>query len=109
MRILQAAVVALLTAMPMTAPAVTAMGHGTVSCGTWLANKTPAQRAWVLGYLSGAAAFSDQDVLAPASIDPEGLFAWIDSYCRGHPLDTLTDATNRLFFELIRRRSTDRR
>ena len=69
------------------------------SCGGWTAhrrdNTADVPEFWVLGFLSGAAAGS---WASPARLDPlngvdaEGVWAWIDNYCRTHPLDSLVNA-----------------
>ena len=82
------------------------IGFGRGSCGNWTASAreyspdrriTPSslvhvkQIQWVLGYLSGVGKFT-------ASIDPlnnmdgEGVMAWIDNYCRDHPVEQIVEA-----------------
>jgi hydrogenase/urease accessory protein HupE len=48
--------------------------------------------AWVLGFLSGVGfAASGLDPLN--NMDGEGIWAWIDNYCRAHPIEQLSEAT----------------
>lgn len=62
----------------------------------------PAASSWVLGYLSGAAAGSDIDVLKNVD-NPNGIKIWIENYCKDHPLDGVPDAARALFLELVKR------
>jgi hypothetical protein len=83
------------------------MGQGGVSCGAWLeARRTRSAnswtlQAWVLGYVSGVNSVGGDDFLeAP---DAEAIFAWLDNYCRQHPLEKLQKASNMLISELTMR------
>jgi hypothetical protein len=74
---------------------VTLTGLGTGPCGTWTAvrhdRKAADAEQWVVGFLSGAAVFSKD--LAPLNgVDADAVWAWIDRYCRAHPLDALSEA-----------------
>jgi hypothetical protein len=68
-------------------------GQGvTDSCGAWLEARRKSstqagfQSQWVAGYLSGTNAESNgPDFLVETDFD--GLMAWIDNYCRSHPLE----------------------
>jgi hypothetical protein len=53
---------------------------------------------WVAGYLSGLNLKSDFDGVA--GTDFNGLMAWIDNYCRSHPLDPVATAAFKLMDEL---------
>jgi hypothetical protein len=87
------------------------MGFGLQSCGSWIDWREhgkslvrTAAEAWVAGYLSGLNFGGDPglpDILLGA--DPPALRAWIDKYCREHPLDHLSKATETLSIELMRR------
>lgn len=59
---------------------------------------------WVLGYLSAYNNFKSSSGnvtgATPGRTDNEGLFAWIDSYCGSHPLDTVSIATEALIQDL---------
>jgi hypothetical protein len=84
-------------------------GAGAESCGTWVAEigTNPGAREnhqWVLGYVTAFNRFglgTDADVSKGA--DPPGLIAWIDNYCRTHPLDTVETGAARLIDELQQR------
>jgi hypothetical protein len=96
-------------AVPIPVSGQTFMGAGVVSCGEWLnirstggnqANAFQAS-AWIDGFLSGVNAGipGNSDFLAskPSSI---ALYAWVDNYCRSHPLDPLRTAALALANEL---------
>src|SRR5262249_17231301 len=83
------------------AQTINVRGAGQNSCGNWTmirsAERTVpngtimiAQLEWVLGFVS---AFG---LARGANIDNGGLFAWIDNYCKQHPLDDLAKATFQL-------------
>lgn len=60
------------------------------SCGEWVAQRKKADSlalangAWLIGYLSGLTVASGRDSLEGS--DNATLFAWMDAYCRSHPL-----------------------
>jgi hypothetical protein len=96
------------------------MGQGTWSCGVWTeARSTKALvqyslMQWVAGFLSAANAGVVSDKLitpyGPDILkgkDFEGLMAWVDNYCRAHPLDPIGTAAIALVGEL-RSRAQDR-
>jgi hypothetical protein len=94
------------------------LGIGASSCGKWMEARkvrgTPAEAmhtSWVYGYLSAEAALlaSDArdavllgknsqtlieraDILNPKYINANAINAWMDNYCRVHPLETIADA-----------------
>jgi hypothetical protein len=76
----------------------TAMGAGVHSCGTWTGERAArdvgevVDEAWVVGYLSGVATWSDLDPLK--GIDGNAVWAWIDNYCRAHPLVRINGAVD---------------
>jgi hypothetical protein len=69
------------------------------TCGKWLADRESGfafpLTNWALGYLSGAAMFSE-DLNPLEGLDSDGVLYWIDNYCRSHPLNKIT-ATLRAF------------
>jgi hypothetical protein len=80
------------------------LGSGTMSCGTWTAERSNHQVAaqysqeWVLGYLT-----EDENWLSTKenkslsfSTDSAGIFGWIDNYCKANPMVALAVATNAL-------------
>jgi hypothetical protein len=87
------------------AVAVTIHGAGLYSCGEWTV-ATPNNRGqfipWLQGYLSGLSAALQRDVLQ--GTDRDAVVAWMDNYCRAHPLDKVADGAMRLFIELDKRK-----
>jgi hypothetical protein len=65
------------------------------SCGTWLESRRTTYNhymaTWALGYLSGVAIWS-QTLNPLNSVDAEGVFYWLDNYCREHPIDKFSNA-----------------
>jgi hypothetical protein len=71
-------------------------GAGT-SCGTWLedrdANRAGVDESWILGFLSGIGyALGERGIDPLHDTDHNGVTAWIDNYCRGHPIDLISAA-----------------
>lgn len=70
-----------------------AIGVGTMSCGSWTAARRTqgadafALQQWVAGFLSGIGYQGPGNPLN--GVDAEGVWAWIDNYCRSHPLDKI--------------------
>ena len=70
-------------------------GFGTTSCGLWMdvrANRrTPSDirfvqaQQWIAGYLSAYNAHVSPTGNAAGKTDQEGMYAWLDLYCKGHP------------------------
>jgi hypothetical protein len=96
---------------------VAVLGEGNISCGQWLKARQLAAdgatilmtgrfaaEAWVLGYVS---AFNGYGLTVSKNVaegtDVEGIFAWIDQFCRKQPLENVLDATTMLVVELQRR------
>jgi hypothetical protein len=83
------------------------LGAGSRPCGSWLQVRTQANpdsaalQSWVLGYITSVNAnmlTTSQDVADGTT--PDALFAWIDTYCASHPLDSLARATGSLLESL---------
>jgi hypothetical protein len=78
------------------------LGSGSASCGVWTAARHDKHAGgfeqWVLGYASGVGSGSHasgrQDVNPLLGVDAQGVLAWIDNYCRDHPLEMVVDAAN---------------
>ena len=90
--------------LPLAAEADTwsSQGHGVSSCGTWFADTTDftsknADRAWVLGFISGAN-FSGRTNVGKGT-DAKGIFAWIDQYCTNTPMKSISSAASALVNE----------
>jgi hypothetical protein len=90
------------------------LGDGNTSCGTCTRDRTGGavfdrasanfHLAWVLGFLSGMNyhhATRQKVGNITRGTDIDGLFAWIDNYCKQHPLDTIANATEALYGALL--------
>jgi hypothetical protein len=79
-------------------------GEGNRSCGAWIKEKSN-QRVltWVLGFVSGANAYQANRQYLSNKSDALAIFAWIDNYCRAHPLETVGKASTELVRALRRR------
>jgi hypothetical protein len=81
------------------AHAVQIIGAGLAPCGTWTADRAARDigasegETWVGGYLSGAA-FWGSNLDPMKGIDAKAAWAWVEDYCRAHPLDKIIDAAN---------------
>jgi hypothetical protein len=75
------------------------IGTGAMSCGNWTSDRRDrqaiAEEQWILGFLSGIGA-APQSPGLPVNplhgVDAQAVLAWIDNYCRGHPLDLIMTA-----------------
>ena len=82
-------------------------GGGMESCGSWTATARdfgegrPVTQGrmqhlqhlqWVLGFLSGMAAYPDSSFDPLNNTDADGVWAWIDNYCGAHPLEKIVVA-----------------
>jgi hypothetical protein len=80
------------------------IGFGTSSCGTWRqVNRASSEWFgiwnWVLGYVSGQNfARTGNDFLKQT--DADAIIAWMDDYCRSHPLEKVVTGANNLVTEL---------
>lgn len=91
-RLKAASITLLLLFSTVPAKAVTIMGTGVESCGTWLQHRSEGPYGdlqWVLGYLSGAAMWGSKDSLR---WDANAVWYWLDNYCQTHPVSNLSDA-----------------
>jgi len=94
------------------------LGVGAGSCGKWMearkvrgASAEVMHTSWVYGYLRAVAALLESDargavflgknsqtliekadILSPKYVDTDAINAWMDNYCRVHPLETIADA-----------------
>jgi hypothetical protein len=91
----------ILFCLPATAWPVTIRGMGAnEKCDNWLIMRknSPAQdtaeaieKAWILGYLSGAMVYGDGgDILKAVTSD--NIWNWLDQYCAKHGNATLNEA-----------------
>ena len=83
------------------------LGPGAASCGRWLEAPQHSRiimQAWVQGYVSGInLTESGNDFLV--GTDARAIVAWLDSYCRQHPLENLATASQSLTYELKMRKT----
>jgi hypothetical protein len=56
--------------------------------------------SWVLGFITGYNLYGPGSNNVSKGTDLEGLNAWLDNYCAGHPLDPFGVAAQALIFEL---------
>ena len=75
------------------------IGTGGASCGEWTADRrfpdssrSQADEQWVLGFLS-AVGYVDPDRDPLHGMDADGVWAWVDNYCRDHPIDMIISAS----------------
>ena len=84
----------LLISTPRLARTVNILGTGTSSCGFWLELRTvrtaDTPQQWVLGYLSGKAIWTGNDLLK--DVDAFAVWYWLDNYCKDHPTNTIEQA-----------------
>jgi hypothetical protein len=79
-------------------------GYGNTTCGTWITQRRGSStspvvlHAWITGYLSGVGMTGSLTLLA--GIDDATIDGWIDNYCSGHQLASLSEATAALVKEL---------
>jgi len=86
------------------------LSNGTITCGEFLSDSVPTQAAdteWVLGYISGRNMESSKGSrMAGSSFTaPQSASAWLQNYCRTHPLNRLAEAADALRDEFLRRES----
>ena len=87
--------------------AVTFMGSGTISCGSYLKEKESMQFvhlgniSWIVGFLSGVASASGDDVLK--NTDSNAIEAAVTKYCQENPLQNVMDASTNVYFQLKKR------
>lgn len=79
-------------------------GHGNISCGSLSTQKKSSLKyivtqSWVLGFINGVRLMER----GTWHVDALGSFAWINNYCRDHPLDMVAVAALRLIEELRKR------
>jgi hypothetical protein len=87
------------------------VGAGGVSCGRWLEIREQGDSMeshvadWIDGFLVGSALASSQFVLTPNWQMPDTPTerAFVDKYCRDHPLDSVTRAAVVLYNEVKRK------
>ncbi len=103
-------VVVLLSAMSAVAQPAMILSNGQDSCGEFLAGGMQHQEVdieWILEFISGVNSMSPAgDRMVGRSIrDIEAVTAWVQQYCRSHPLDYMPNAAGALRVELSKRES----
>jgi hypothetical protein len=88
----------------------TILGQGTKTCGRWTADNKEASfgknsnRAWVLGFLTAYNLISGRKGNnVTASVDADGMMAWVDNYCAANPLESVSAASIALLTELTKK------
>jgi hypothetical protein len=85
-------------------------GFGTRSCGAWTTARAGqgleglVDLAWVEGFITAIDHNSARINNASHNIDADAIGAWMDSYCSGHPLDSISEASEALSVELAGRK-----
>ena len=86
------------------------IGDGGQSCGAWTEERARDSRSseymkvWVLGYVSGVNMHMGDNYpnIIGGGVDASAIWAWIDNYCRAHPLEIIQGAAIKLVEELLR-------
>jgi hypothetical protein len=80
---------------------------GAPDCSQWLNQKLPADRSWLLGFLSGQnsvlVALEKPDLLSELS-STEQVYSWMDIYCRANPGKTVADGATEYYLELSKKK-----
>lgn len=78
------------------------------SCGSWTSNRrdrgSQALEGFVLGFVTSANLYGDNDGLLGTGSGATGMLAWVDKYCADNPLDSVLTASIKLVTELKKRR-----
>jgi len=87
---------------------------GNRSCGQWVSARkegNPAERiehlaitGWIGGYLTAYNNHTQNVYGITGRVDLDGIYLWIDKYCRENPLRGINNAMDQLIFELWPRR-----
>jgi hypothetical protein len=76
------------------------------SCGKWLADRESLMHHpelnWVLGFLTASENFTVSLGVHLRHTDGPAVEAWVDKYCREHPLNNIADASVGLVTELAK-------
>jgi hypothetical protein len=74
------------------------MGAGAKSCGSWVSDRSNnaawTDGSWVLGYVTAEEEDSSMAETGSVSVntDADGLFGWLDDYCRANPTESIHQA-----------------
>jgi hypothetical protein len=103
---------ALIIALVLISPAsraMTILGSGAASCGTWSADRqrnearSQLNQAWVLGYVTGYNIYKSTQDSVTKPMDTRAMMLWIDNYCDANPDRDIADAAKALIDELTGR------
>jgi hypothetical protein len=88
---------------------ITSLGEW--SCGDWYAHKPSdpnkpslirsGQINWLIGYMTGLASASGEDILA--STGTASVVLWMDNWCQANPLESIAGGGLQLFIDLEKR------
>lgn len=103
----------LLTAIPVQAVAPKQFQYygfpGNDSCGSGTSTRrdrgSQALEGYVLGFVTSANVYGENDGQLGSGSGATGMLAWVDKYCADNPLDTVLTASIKLVDELKKRRS----
>jgi hypothetical protein len=83
------------------ADGVKTSSFGTMSCGSLFNPRLRfALQYFVIGYVSGVNVFPERELDILRGLDADAINLWIDSYCRGHPLERIDEAAKELIQSL---------
>jgi hypothetical protein len=104
MRFLLSAVLAAALMTDLAEAEFDAIGLGTLSCGRWTTErqdrKAFALEQWIFGFLSGVGFVGAPSETNPLNgTDAYAVLAWMDNYCRAHPLDRIMAAGGKFVLE----------
>jgi hypothetical protein len=77
------------------------LGQGVASCGTWNVDRSnpdtgsaAEDESWVLGFLygQGLAFFNAHNESVAYNTDANGVFGWLDNYCKANPTQNISIA-----------------
>jgi hypothetical protein len=82
-----------------------AIGIDTPNCGKWVKANDLGQKWWLIGFLSGLNSAMRQDVKSDPlkGSNVEGIYLWMDTYCKANPLSNLFNGGNLLYVELFQK------
>jgi hypothetical protein len=83
------------------------------SCGDWTQTRknrdTQYLEGWVLGFVTGANAYGQNDGQLGVGSGETAMLAWVDQYCAANPLAPVIEASLKLVIELKKRRGIVKR
>ena len=98
-----------LICLPATALAAETAVRGAASCGEWVAQRQKSgslaltNTGWLIGFLAGLAQAGGKEF--PPALDNAAVYAWMDDYCREHPLKDTAAAAGVLVKEWPQKRA----